>query len=146
MADLNVTIGGEGSVQISVAESNFHVALADTEYKVGLAEYGGYGPKGADSTVPGPAGPQGNVGPPGTTSATGINVTVDGTTTDLQTAITQLSQLFFQQASEPVVGVSPGDLWFDTTANVLKVYQDAVWVTVIAQTNLSVASLDAGWF
>ena len=137
MSDLTVTIGNAGEIQLEVA---------DTAFKVGLAEYGGYGPAGADSTVPGPQGPQGNVGPPGSTSATDIAVDLGGSTTNLQTAITSLSQLFFQQASAPAVGVSEGDLWYDTTENVLKVYQNAVWVTVIAQPNLDVATIDSGWF
>jgi hypothetical protein len=136
MPDLNVTIGGEGSVQIGVTESNFKVALLDTEYAVGLAEYGGYGPRGL----------QGNVGPPGTTTATDINVDFGNVTVNLQSAITSLSTLFFQQSAAPTLGVSEGDLWYDTTESVLKVYQNAVWVTVIAQPNLAVATLDAGYF
>jgi hypothetical protein len=146
MADLNVTIGGEGSVQIGVAETNLKVALADTAYQVGLAEYGGYGPRGADSTVPGPQGPQGNVGPPGSTTATDINVTVDGTTVNLQTAITSLSQLFFQQATEPTIGVSEGDLWADSANKLLKVYENGVWVVLITQPNLNTTTIDSGWF
>jgi len=135
MTDLTKTIGTAGEIQLNVE---------DTAFKVELAEYGGYGPAGPQGND-GPAGPP---GPPGssTATATDINVSVGGITTDLQTAITQLSQLFFQQASAPVVGVSQGDLWFDTTSNVLKVYQDAVWVTVLAQPNLDVAIIDSGWF
>jgi len=124
--------------------ADFIVSIQDTEFKVGLAEYGGYGPQG----IQGPPGPPGETGPSGSsiTNASEINVTLDGTPTNVQAAITQLSQLFFQQSSEPVVGINEGDLWFDTNLSVLKVYQNAVWVTVMAQPNLEVATLDAGYF
>lgn len=62
------------------------VELVDTEYSIGLAEYGGYGPKG-DKGDPGEQGPQGI---PGETGVTTITLTGDVTgsgTTEIPTSI-----------------------------------------------------------
>ena len=135
MAELQVTVTTDGSIALNSTDTEYQISAEDTTYKVGLAEYGGYGPRGLQ-------------GIPGTVNSnpSQIPVVIDGTTTDLQSALTQLSTLFFQQAVAPTAGVNSGDLWYDTTANVLKVYQDANWVTVIAQTNVNTINIDSGYF
>jgi hypothetical protein len=70
----------------------------------------------------------------------------DGSSVSIQTAITQLATAFFQQATEPTVGVSEGDLWYDLTFSVLKVRQSGIWVQVLAQPDLTSANIDSGYF
>ena len=66
----------------------------------------------------------------------------DLSATDLQTVIDELANEKFAQTTAPTVGVSEGDLWYDTDDDELKVRRDSAWVEIV-QEDLS-GDLDGG--
>lgn len=90
-------------------------------------------------------------GPPGSSAVQGANQvpfipyhTI--TATNTQTAMEQLADQLFKSSTAPTANVEEGDLWFDTTANLLKVFKSSTWVIVTLQPDLTTASLNAGYF
>jgi len=59
-----------------------------------------------------------------TTSADAITLSsiADFAYSDLQSAIEELVQRFFQQEGTPTAGLNEGDIWFDVATGELKVY------------------------
>ena len=49
------------------------------------------------------------------------------TASDVQSALTELGQRFYQLSLQPSVGVNEGDLWYDLTASELKLYNGTAW-------------------
>jgi len=66
----------------------------------------------------------------------------DLSATDLQSVIDELANEKFSQATAPTVGVSEGDLWYDTDDDELKVRRDNAWVEIV-QEDLS-GNVDGG--
>ena len=70
--------------------------------------------------------------------------TSDISASDLQTAVAVLANEKFAQDTPPTVGVSEGDLWYDTDDDIMYVRRDTSW-TELVQENLS-GSIDGGTY
>ena len=91
------------------------------------------GPKGADSTVPGPAGPMGATGPQGAKGDTGAQGTTGAQgpvgATGPQGA--PGTTAFYEQPDTPPISAPAGSLWIDTDAPVPTVGgQPSTWAYV----------------
>jgi hypothetical protein len=69
----------------------------------------------------------------------------DITATNVQAAIDQLADQKFTGTSAPVAGAAgtyldEGDLWYDTTNNLLKVYRNTTWEDLVIAAQLSEGS------
>jgi len=76
------------------------------------------------------------------TDATAVTFTPVGTlsSTTVQAALEELADNHFVQAAAPASGDSnldEGDLWYDTTNNVLKVYRNSSWEEITLNAQLS---------
>lgn len=93
-------------------------------------------------------GEQGPEGIPGASTASAVAVTPYGpiTATTAQGAIEQLADQLFKSATAPISNVEEGDLWYDTSVDVLKVYKNGSWINMILEPDLTNASLDGGYF
>lgn len=90
----------------------------------------------------------GEPGPPGTGSAATVAVTPYGpiTATTAQGAIEQLADQLFKSGTAPTTNVEEGDLWYDTTNDILKVYKNGSWINMILEPDLENAVLNGGYF
>lgn len=93
-------------------------------------------------------GEQGPEGIPGASNASAITVTPYGpiTATTAQGAIEQLADQLFKSATAPTTNVEEGDLWYDTSVDVLKVYKNGSWINMILEPDLENAVLNGGYF
>lgn len=91
----------------------------------------------------------GTQGPPGAGAVQGANQvpftpyhTITGT--NVQVALEQLADELFKSPTAPDTNVEEGDIWYDTTLDILKVYINGVWTPI--STDLPNASLNGGYF
>jgi vancomycin resistance protein YoaR len=94
----------------------------------------------------GTQGPPGSVS--GTVDASTIAITPHGTitTSTLQAALEQLADNLFQQSTEPVANIEEGDIWYDTTADKVKVYRNGAWEDFALSADLDTATMNGGYF
>ena len=65
--------------------------------------------------------------------------------TTVQGAIEELANDFFKGTEVPTTGVEEGDLFYDTDDNILRVYADNQWITLMeAQDSTNMLRLDGG--
>jgi hypothetical protein len=64
--------------------------------------------------------------------------------TNVQTALEELAHRFYQDSTQPTVGVNEGDLWYDLDTSLLKLYDGASFSQVTATTDTT--SMSGGYF
>ncbi len=65
--------------------------------------------------------------------------------TTVQGALGELANDFFKGTEVPTTGVEEGDLFYDTDDNILRVYADNQWITLMeAQDSTNMLRLDGG--
>ena len=88
-------------------------------------------------------------GPPGASAVQGASQvpfspyhTISATNT--QQALEQLADQIFRGGTAPTSNLEEGDLWFDTTSNLLKFYKGGSWIQL--ETDIPNATLNGGFF